>query len=402
MRFAFDTAIKNIKKKPFRAAAMVILVLFLSFTVFTGAFTVISLQRGLDSYQLRLGADIVVIPNSAKGHGSVDDILLQGITGNYYMAGKEVEKVRAIEGISEITTQFFLTSAKTSCCSVKVQIIGFDPDTDFSIQPWISESYADRVADGDIIAGSSITVPADRTITFYGQEYRVAAQLAETGTGLDSAVYVNMNTMKEMASNAARLLETSPFQGVDINTAASAVLIRVAKGYEISDVTDDINIHITKVQASSARNMISQISEGLGGVSRVIGLLVGAVWVLALIILITVFILVSNERRKEFAILRIMGASRKMLFKIMGCESLLISTVGAVLGLIIAGLLLLSLSGSLKEMLRLPLLTPGTGTVIILCICAFAAAVLAGLVTALVSARRITKSETGLLLREDG
>lgn len=402
MRFAFDTAIKNIKKKPFRAAAMVILVLFLSFTVFTGAFTVISLQRGLDSYQLRLGADIVVIPNSAKGHGSVDDILLQGITGNYYMAGKEVEKVRAIEGISEITTQFFLTSAKTSCCSVKVQIIGFDPDTDFSIQPWISESYADRVADGDIIAGSSITVPADRTITFYGQEYRVAAQLAETGTGLDSAVYVNMNTMKEMASNAARLLETSPFQGVDINTAASAVLIRVAKGYEISDVTDDINIHITKVQASSARNMISQISEGLGGVSRVIGLLVGAVWVLALIILITVFILVSNERRKEFAILRIMGASRKMLFKIMGCESLLISTAGAVLGLIIAGLLLLSLSGSLKEMLGLPLLTPGTGTVIVLCICAFAAAVLAGLITALVSARRITKSETGLLLREDG
>ena len=69
----------------FRAAALALLVLFLSFTVFAGAVCVISLQRGLSSYQNRLGADIVVIPNSAKGHGTVDDILLQGMADRFHL-----------------------------------------------------------------------------------------------------------------------------------------------------------------------------------------------------------------------------------------------------------------------------------------------------------------------------
>ena len=402
MRFAFQTALKNIKRKPVRAFLMMFLVMFLSLTVFAGAFSVISLQKGLSSYQSRLGADIVVIPNSAKGHGSVDDILLQGITGNYYMAGKEVEKIKNIQGIEAVSEQFFLTSAKASCCSTRVQIIGFDPATDFSVQPWISESYSSQISDGEVIAGASINVPENKMVTFYGQDYHVAAQLAETGTGLDSAVYVNMDTMRAMANNAARLLETSPFQGVDINSAVSAVLIKVADGYEISDVTDDINIHITKVEATSSRSMISQIAEGLGGISKMIGILVIAVWVLALIILIVVFILVSNERKKEFAVFRVMGASRKMLFRIMGAESLIISIIGALLGLIISGILVMALSGTLRSMLQLPFLTPGAGVISLLAVGAFLIAVCAGLLTALISTRRITKSETGLLLGEDG
>ena len=402
MKFELSAAKKNIARKPFRSAAMAFIVMLLSLTLFAGAYTVMSLQNGLKSYQSRLGADIVVIPNSAKGHGSVDDILLQGITGNYYMAKKEIDKIKATEGIGEITAQFFLTSAKSSCCSVRVQIIGFDPETDFSIRPWIGENFSKQIEDGDVIVGALLNIPDNRTITFYGQEYHVAAQLAETGTGLDSAVYVNMNTMKQMAQNAARLLETSPFSGVDINTAASAVLIRVADGYEINDVKDDINIHITKVQAESAKSMVSAIADGLKGISGIIGILVIAVWILAVVILIVVFILVSNERRKEFAVLRIMGASRKMLFKIMGTEAVLISIAGAAAGLIAAVLLMIAFSGMLQNMLSLPFLSPGALVCVILAAAAFAVAVCAGILTALISARRITKTETGLLLKENG
>ena len=401
MRFAFQTAVKNIRRKPFRASALALLVLFLSFTVFAGAMCVISLQRGLDSYQNRLGADIIVIPNSAKGHGTVDDILLQGIAGNYYMDGKEIEKIKNTEGIGDISTQFFLTSAKASCCSAKVQIIGFDPETDFSIQPWIKESYGDTISDGDIIAGSGINVPEDRTITFYGNEYHVAAQLEETGTGLDNAVFTNMNTMHQMAESAARLLETSPFQGVDIDTAASAVLIRVADGYETADVTDDINIHISKVQAQAASSMVSRITEGLGGVSRIIGAFVIVIWILAVVILIAVFAVLSNERKKEFAVFRIMGASRKQLFRIMSTEAVLISGAGAILGLAAAAALLAAVSDTLKSLLGLPFLAPGGGVCALLAVLAFVLSAGAGILTALISAHRITKNETGLLIRED-
>ncbi len=401
MKFAFDISLKNIRRKPFRAAATAVLVMLLSFTLFAGGFTVISLQNGLSSYQARLGADIVVIPSSAKGHGTVDDILLQGITGNYYISEKDLEKLSNIEGIEISAKQFFLTSAKASCCSSRVQIIGFDPDTDFSVMPWIKESYSGTVSDGDIVVGADINIPSDKTVKFYGQDYHVAAQLGKTGTGLDNAVYTNMNTIHQMAENAADILASETFKGVNIRTAASAVLIKVSDGYEISDITDDINIHITKVEAVSARSMLSDISEGLGSVSGIIGFLVGIVWLLAVMILITVYCLLANERKKEFAVLRIMGASGKMLFLIMQAEAFIISLIGSGTGLIIGLLTAFPFADIIRSALGLPFLTPDVTLTTMTGLAAVIFSVMAGQMTALWSAARITKNETGLLLRED-
>ncbi len=401
MKFAFYHSVKNMKRKPLRSALLSALVLLIAFTVFSGAFVIISLQRGLEVYRARLGADIVVVPASATGHGSVDDILLQGITGNYYMSGDICEKVAATEGVEAVTKQFFLTSAKASCCSSRVQIIGFDPDTDFSIMPWIAESYSGTVQDGDVVVGAKIGVPESGRITFYGQEYAIAARLKETGTGLDSAVFANMNTVRKMAVNASSLLKTSPFQGVDIDTAASALLIKVADGYSIEQVTDDINIHITKVKATPAKSMISDISEGLTGTSALIGIMAAVIWAMAVIILVIVFALLSNERKKEFAVLRVMGASRKMLSRIMGTEAAVLGAIGAVIGIILSVLAVFPLSGSIRDMLKLPFFMPDLWVVLLLAAGAFLISVSASVLTALLSAKKITTNDTALLLRED-
>ena len=401
MGFARQISISNIKRKPGRTAAMAVLVMLLSFALFAGAYSIISLQRGLGSYQARLGADVIVTPNSSKGHGTIDDVLLQGITGNYYMSGKDCDKIAATEGIEQISKQFFLTSAKASCCSTRVQIIGFDPETDFTVMPWISEEYDGTIADGDLVVGSKINVTNDRTIKFYGQDYHVAAQLRETGTGLDSTVYTNMATMHQMASDAQDLFGKSMFDGVDTENGASAIMIKVADGYEISDVTDDINIHITKVQATSSAGMVSSIAEGLSSVSRIIGGLVIGIWVLAVVILIAAFAMLMNERKKEFAVLRVMGASQSMLSRIMSTEAVIISLIGGVLGVALAILVIIPLSGSIKDALELPFLAPGAGALALLACGAIAVSVLSALVTTLITSRRITNSETGLLLRED-
>ena len=369
--------------------------------MFAGAFTIISLQRGLDSYKARLGADIIVVPNSSKGHGTVDDILLQGLTGNYYMSGKDYDKIAATEGIESITKQFFLTSAKASCCSTRVQIIGFDPETDFSILPWISESYPDEIGDGDVVVGANISVKNDGTIKFYGVDYNVVAQLSKTGTGLDSAVYTNMTTMRQMSENASDILGSSNFKGVDTKNGASAVLIKVADGYEISEVADDINIHVTKVQATPSKSMVASIAGGLGSVSKIIGGLIVAIWILAIIILVAAFALLSNERKKEFAVLRIMGASRGLLSRVMSIESSIVAAAGAVTGLVIGMLVVFPLSNSLRSALELPVLIPGAGMIVLLAVLTLAVSILTSLITTNISARKITGGETGLLLRED-
>ena len=54
MKFTSDVSIKNIKRKPFRAIALSALVMLIAFTVFSGAFVIISLQNGLEGYRARL------------------------------------------------------------------------------------------------------------------------------------------------------------------------------------------------------------------------------------------------------------------------------------------------------------------------------------------------------------
>ena len=401
MRFSSGLALKNIKRKPFRAFAMAVLVMILSFALFSGAYVIISLQNGLSGYKARLGADIIVTPNSAKGHGTVDDVFLQGITGNYYMAKNDIDKIKNTEGIEKVTCQFFLTSAKASCCSSRVQIIGFDPETDFSVLPWIGETFDGAITDGDIVIGADVSMPADGTIKFYGENYHVAAQLKKTGTGLDQAVYTNMNTIKKMAQSAKALLSLDEFKNADIDTSASAVLIKVRDGYDIGAVTDDINIHVTKVQATSARSMISSVSDGLDGVSGIIGALTAGIWVLSAAIMMAAFAMISNERRKEFAVLSVIGASKKMIFSVTAFEAVLICLSGSAAALLMAVLISFSAAGDIGEMLSMPYLAPDFMTFVIIGSGAVLLPLLTGVLASLLSVLRITKNETGMLLRED-
>ena len=399
MKFEKDLSVKNLKRKPARTAALVILSAFLSFSIFGGSLVVISLQNGLKSYEARLGADIIVVPNQARSHGTVDSILLQGIPGYFYMDESYFEKISVREGVEIASPQFFLASASAGCCSVAVQIIGFDPETDFSIQPWIRESYGGAVGDGDLIVGSSIEIPANRKLVFYNNSYNVVAQLDETGTGLDTAVYANMSTIREM-------LESSTKQGFryydgDPARAISSVMIKVGDGYGIEDVANDINVHVRKVEATQAKSMISSIAGGLTNVSRVIGVLVVVIWILALAILMVAFVMISNERTKEFAVLRVVGASEKMLKRLLRTESIIISGVGALCGAAAAALVVFPFGGLVKRSLDLPYLLPDAGVTAALLFGSVALSVLAGSLTSAASARRLVKNDTGLILRED-
>ena len=399
MNFEKELSLINLKRKSARTAALVILSACLSFSIFGGSLVVMSLQNGLKSYEARLGADIIVVPNQARSHGTVDDILLQGIPGSFYMDESYYEKIAAREGVEAASPQFFLASASAGCCSVAVQIIGFDPETDFSIQPWIRESYGGKVNDGDLIVGSSIEIPANHKLVFYNNSYNVVAQLDETGTGLDTAVYANMNTIREM-------LESSTKQGFryydgDPERAISSVMIRVADGYGIEDVTNDINVHVRKVEATQAKSMVSSIALGLTNVSRVITALVVAIWVLALAILMVAFAMIANERTKEFAVLRVIGASEAMLKRLLRTESVLVSGAGALCGVTLAALLVFPFSGFIKQSLDLPYLLPNAGVIAALLVGSVLLSLLSGVLTAGLSARRLTKSEMGLILRED-
>ena len=399
MKFERQLARRNLSRRPVRTAALILLAAFLSFSVFAGSMIVLSLQNGLESYESRLGADIVVVPYEARSHGTLESILLQGIPGYFYMDETYLDQVRAISGVESASPQFYLASASAGCCSVAVQIIGFDPDTDFSIQPWIRESYSRDLGDGDVIVGSGITVPKNRTLRFYNQDCRVVASLDQTGTGLDTAVYANMNTIQAlMAGSQAEGFDY--FGGADPQRTISSIMVKVKDGCSIESVANDINIHVRHVEATQAKTMVSSIAGGLTNVSRIIGGLTAMIWALAIVILILAFVMISHERTREFAILRVTGASQRMLSGLLRWEAAFISLVGAVLGVAVGALVVFPFSSLIRGKLDLPYLMPGSGVVLGLLVGSVVLAVAAGSLTSAISAYRISRIDTGLILRE--
>ena len=399
MKFERQLARRNLSRRPVRTAALILLAAFLSFSVFVGSMIVLSLQNGLESYESRLGADIVVVPYEARSHGTLESILLQGIPGYFYMDETYLDQVRAISGVESASPQFYLASASAGCCSVAVQIIGFDPDTDFSIQPWIRESYSRDLGDGDVIVGSGITVPKNRTLRFYNQDCRVVASLDQTGTGLDTAVYANMNTIQAlMAGSQAEGFDY--FGGADPQRTISSIMVKVKDGCSIESVANDINIHVRHVEATQAKTMVSSIAGGLTNVSRIIGGLTAMIWALAIVILILAFVMISHERTREFAILRVTGASQRMLSGLLRWEAAFISLVGAVLGVAVGALVVFPFSSLIRGKLDLPYLMPGSGVVLGLLVGSVVLAVAAGSLTSAISAYRISRIDTGLILRE--
>ena len=125
-------ALRNLAGRPARTAVLTVLAALLSLTVFGGTLIVTALRTGLHALEDRLGADIMVVPYEATTKTNLEQIVLQGATGYFYMDNARAEKVLSREGIGQVSPQFFLASASTSCCSISVQIIGFDPETDFS------------------------------------------------------------------------------------------------------------------------------------------------------------------------------------------------------------------------------------------------------------------------------
>ena len=400
MKFSKSLPFRNLAGKPVRTTVLILLTALLSLTVFGGTLMIISLKTGLHSLESRLGADIMVVPYEATTKANLENIVLQGATGYFYMDNARYEKIADCDGIGQISAQFFLASASSSCCSVAVQIIGFDPETDFTITPWIQKSYGQELQKFDVVVGNDLNAFVGDTVTFYGIDCHVAAKLDKTGTAFDTAVFTNQETIKALIQSSLDL-KMNTFQNIDPEKVVSCVMINAAEGYTVEEIVNDINIHVKKVKAIQTKEMISGISDSLAGISDIISILILVVWVLGVVILLLAFTMSVNERKKEFAVLRVIGASRNRLAGIVMQEALLTCLSGSIIGTALGLVIIMPFHQMIEEQLNLPFLLPASGKIIGFVIAAVLVSVLSGCISAAASAFRISRIDTALILRGD-
>ncbi|MBQ8109161.1 MAG: ABC transporter permease [Clostridia bacterium] len=391
--------LKNLLRRPGRTAALVLLTAFLALSVFGGSVVVSSLRSGLDSLEARLGADIIVMPATAESKVSFKNLLLQGTAGAYYFDAATLDAVREVEGVEIAAPQTFLASLKADCCAVKVQVIGIDPDVDFTVKPWIQKSYTRELSDMDVAVGCEVAADVGEDLRIYDMNTHVVAKLARTGTGLDTAVYCTMDTMRALLA-AAEAKGVTHKLTTDTGDLLSAIYVRVKDGWDVGKVNNALNGHVRKATAVRARSMFTDVSDSLTGISRTVTLLIGAVWALAFAILVIAFAMMTRERRREFAVLRLLGASRRGLCRLMLTESALCSLAGGALGVGVAAAAVFPFAALIEERLGLPYLMPGAAAALALAAATLLATLVIGALASGWAAYRLSRVDPGTTLRE--
>lgn len=393
-------ALKNLIRRPGRTVALILLTALLALAAFGGSVVVRSLRQGLISLESRLGADIIVVPSSAQSKVSFQNMLLQGTTGAFYMSAENLARVREVEGVEVAAPQLFLASLKADCCSVKIQVIGFDPDTDFFVQPWIEQSYSRNLNDFDVVVGCKVEADVGENLRIYDTPCKVVGRLAATGTGLDTAVYCNLTTMKSLLQAAEAKGISHKVTSDDSDDQISAIYVKVKEGYDIGQVNSKIQGHTRKASAIRTRSMLTDVSDSLTGISSTISGLIGIVWILALLILLLCFAMIVRERKREFAVLRLLGTSRAQLCKIVLSESFLCSLSGALLGIAVSALIVFPFTTLIEQKLALPYLQPAPSEILLLALLVVLATTFIGALASSWAALRLSRADPGTDLRE--
>jgi len=390
-------AYNNLCAKPGRTVSLVLVVLIMAFALFGGAVLSRSLDHGIHSLEARLGADIAVVPLGSER--DYENVILAGNPVSFYFDRRIESHVASAPGVEQITTQLHLaTLADAVCCTTTTQVIGIDYATDFVVMPWIAHFLQRQIDDGTVVVGSDVVVGRDNTITFFDVSLTVAARLERTATGMDSTVFVNMNTAHTLTQQAAEA--GLDLGGPDIEHAASAILVRVHPDYDVDAVAASLRSALPDVGLVVSSAVFSNISANLNFFTGILHTITIVLAILSVLILAVLFSVIASGRKKEFAILRVLGATRKKLAGIVLTEALFVSLLGTVLGSLLAALLVFPFGRHIGMQMGMPLLLPDIWEALSLLAVASAASLAIGPLSAAYSAFRISQAETYATLRE--
>ena len=395
-------AVKNLQAKKFRTGFMIFFVILMSATVFFSTILINNLKLGIKNTTERMGADMIVVPK--KGTENVRESLFAGTPCTVFFNRTWEDAVRNIDGVERVSAQMYVATLSASCCDIPVQIIAFDPETDFVIQPWLQEQKKVNLKKGEVLIGYNVKAEVGQTMKFYETYFDVAGKLEKTGMGYDSSVFMTFDTLYELKDSeiAQKNLPTE-----NLEQCASMLMVDLEDGITAVE-RSEIRIAIKEAHATDEEMYACTGDELMNGISSQVKKLSGYGSILTYIslistalALISIFVLTINERKYEFGVLYALGAKKSQMTNLILSEALIISTIGGIMGIVIAYALVATFKNVISVKLDVPYLDISMSQVIPIAIICIIIALITGMIAAVCSAYRISKDEVYRLLREN-
>lgn len=391
-------AFKNITGSAFRSWVIALCALILaSFTL--GANLILrgaenSLRLVLD----RLGADIIVVPQGAEE--KVEGALLMGVPVSVWMPQGNLEKIAAVQGVDAVSPQLYLSTLHdAACCSVSdMFLVAFDPQSDFTIQPWLKQTVGGSLKLGEAVGGKYVFVPlGEENIRLYGYMVSLRGNLEPTGTGLDQSLFVTFETARDIARISAKQAE-KPLEIPE--GSVSAVMVRVQPGQDAHKVAIKILQDVQGVTPIESPNLFQSYRRQMRGLLNTFLILIGVVMALSVALLALVFTMAANERRRELGVLRALGARRSFVLLSLLAEANLLAALGALVGAVLTAFSVYLFRNLIVNDLGIPFLYPQALPLLVEVLAGLAIALLTVTLAAWLPALRISRQEPAHAMRE--
>lgn len=290
------------------AAAMTLLAFFMS----------LGIRTELERSRVLLGPDLAIVPPGTKETGHI--YLSKGPPPGSLPAGVATQ-LKNFPEIEAASAQQLLGRAPLGDSSA--MLICFELDTDFAVYPWLEAPQTPSPPAGGYpaILGALLD-PSGLQGEISGPDGRglsLAGRLRETSSFMDKTIFL-------------------PAPAGGRCTDSTWILLRLARGVSLDIMVNKLSMNIADIEVITRPEMLKTINDQLRGLLQGGSFSLAALLAAAGAMLITgaVFALMVYERRREFGLLKAMGAGNAVIFRLILTEASLLGGAGGLAGMLVA------------------------------------------------------------------
>ena len=304
---------------------------------------------------------------------------------------------RAIPGVVAVSAQVFVGTLNSSGRSVA--LVGFDPATDFTILPWLSVAGQSQPSLGPdmAIVGSDAGFRAGDNITWNSLRLRAVAVLEPTSSSMDRTVFFPIQTAYKLPlTSEANGTSTAPGQNSTVGFKPgqiSALLVKLARGTTGSVAARQVSATLSSYVVIYGAIATKQVSLETSGIASYEFLLAGLLGTSVLILTASLMSMSVNERKKEFGLLRSMGATKLSISKLIMGEAGIMSFSGSLLGLAVGAVVFVVSEFYLSQAYGISFITPNYTEVLGFMLEAMALGIVIGTLSAVYPAYRASRMD---------
>lgn len=364
-------ALQNLGRRKARSLLLIAAVAIGSGVVFTGATLMRSIDTSMALGFSRMGADMMVVPDGALTN--ITAALLTVEPTELVLDADAFAKAQ-IASVGRIAPQKIVRVEHSGIGDHHelVDLVGFDPARDFTIQPWLAEKLNRPLGADDVILGASRAAPLGSQILIFGKPHTVYGRLGRTGVGIhERGVFMSFAALEAMADKVkAAVLAPGKVTGF---------LVELAPGSTALQARFAILSTLKGVKVVAGDSSLTGIRQGLAALlDGILALMVLMFFSTALMVSV-LFSAIITERRVELGLLKSIGARRTQVIGMMVIEAVVATGVGGLLGVVLGVLVMRFYERSLVyylENVGVPFVwldTPHTiayaaGTIVLACI----------------------------------